>query len=162
MRLYGLGNMPDTLIQTRVPTPVVAWLKRRAEQEGDTVAGLVRRMLVGEATAPGTLAWIRHLRQCDPRVLLLSPPSPEYRLERLRHIDGDSQLVALLAPDGRSISDKEWRSTAYFSKLREHRLVLEGSSTPWEIRSDVYNRTAKRLEMVVSPDRVYPENIPAR
>jgi hypothetical protein len=152
--------MADVLVQTRVPTPVGTWLKRKAGLEGDTVAGLVRRMLVGEASAPGTLAWLRHLRECEPAIFLISPPKPEYRLERLRHVDADALLVALQAPDGRPIAPQEWRSTSYFPKLQEYRIVLEGSSTPWEVRSDIFNRTAKRLELVITADRLFPRNIP--
>jgi hypothetical protein len=36
------------LIQTRVPKDVAAWLKRKALDDGDTIAGWLRRFLVSE------------------------------------------------------------------------------------------------------------------
>jgi hypothetical protein len=45
------GN--TNLVQTRVPHDVASWMKWHARQDGDTIAGWLRRLLIAEKRTRG-------------------------------------------------------------------------------------------------------------
>jgi hypothetical protein len=142
----------DILVQTRLPRPVAKWLKERAEREGESIAGSLRRLAVTEATRAIVPSWVCHETQCDPVVVLGRGRLPHYQLRFLSDVGGRDVRFRLLATSGAAITGDAWRSTGYFPKLDEHRFVLAGDHRPWMIVSSWENALVNGIEVTLRPE----------
>jgi hypothetical protein len=142
----------DILVQTRLPRVVAKWLKERAEREGDSIAGALRRLAVTEATRAVVASWVYHETQCDPAVVLARGALPHYHLKFLGDVAGGDVRFRLLTTNGRPVTGEAWRSTGYFPRLDEHRFVLTGDHRPWMIVSAWENALVNCMEVTLRPE----------
>ena len=139
-------------MQTRLPRLVAKWLKERAEREGESIAGSLRRLAVTEATRAIVPSWVYHETRCDPAVVLGRGTLPHYQLKFLSDIGGRDVRFRLLATNGAAVTSDAWRATTYFPKLDEHRFVLAGDHRPWMIVSSWENALVNCMEVTLRPE----------
>jgi hypothetical protein len=154
--------MPDVLLQTRVPPPIARWVNRRADEEGDTVAGWLRRHLTKEASMARVKAWIYPLRQTDPRGTLYTRPPAMYFFERLRELSPTAAVHAICYGETTSRpghpvrGEMELLDTTWFRDLADARVTLDGGPRPHRILNVVYNSTQQYWEITTEVDLAYP------
>jgi len=154
--------MADVLVQTRVPDRVAKWVARKAEAEGDTIAGWTRRLLIREASTARVKAWILPSNKCDPQVVLFQGCPAEHVLELVRELTPTASVFAVgygEATDraGTPIRRQElFLDKPWFRNSSDYRVVLGGSPKPWLIAKAFYNETAERLELTLDVDTRYP------
>jgi hypothetical protein len=150
MQFASICIMAEHLVQTRVPTAVAKGLARRAEAEGETVAGWVRRLLAREHAKAHVQAWVRPTTMADPAVFLYDPPAPDYVLELLTQLSGPDTLFSVLdARTGRVWSDDACLECDWFKRASEHRWILRGNPFASRLLSGRWNSTSCRLEIVL-------------
>lgn len=144
--------MTDVLIQTRVPMPIARWLKDRADHEGDTVAGLLRRMTVTEAMRAIVPAWIYPDNQCDPAVVLNRGTAPFFFLQLIEGLPNGDLRFRLLNNERQPVAAFQWQNAAFFPNLDKYRFVLRGDHRPWIVHGSWENADAGCIEVVIRPE----------
>jgi hypothetical protein len=144
--------MTDVLVQTRLPRPVARWLKERAENEGESIAGSLRRLAVTEATRAVVPCWVYYETQCDPAVVFGRGTLPHYHLKFVSDIGGRDVRFRLMTTNGLHVTADAWRATGYFAKLDQHRFVLSGDHRPWMLVSSWENALVNCIEVTLRPE----------
>ena len=150
MQFASFCIMPEHLVQTRVPTAVAKDIARRAEVDGESVAGWLRRLLIREHARTRVDAWARPANQADPRVFLYDPPNPEFSLELLTHLSGSETMYSVQNPrTQRPIPERACFEGWWFKEAAQHRWMLRGSPYKLLMVHGHWNSTAARLEIVL-------------
>ena len=146
--------MSDVLVQTRVPDRTAAWVSQRAEADGDSVAGWLRRLLVREAGMAAVAAWLVSERQSDPRVFFNDPPKPHVVLELVTRLSGDEGVYTPVDPRTGSPKPERWfRETDFFREPEKMRFLMAGSPYPLKLAASQWNTRARRLEWTLRVER---------
>lgn len=145
-------TVTDVLVQTRLPPAVAKWLKNRADQDGDSVAGVLRRLAVGEALRATVPCWIMPENQSDPQVILGRGTLPHYHLRLLDQIIGGDARFQVTTTNGHRVSGDVWRSTGYFATLDQRRFILSGDHRPWRLVTSWENIQTKCMEVTLRPE----------
>lgn len=125
--------MSDRLVQTRIPPALFAKIANRAAEEGESVAGWLRRLLFRElAEPPAFNAWF----VTESGALLRNVP-PTCRLAPVGAASASERLFVLLPAPKRPLAT---------IPIRARTLVfIEGSSSHWEIVSHFEDAGAVQL-----------------
>jgi hypothetical protein len=150
-----LPNMPDPMLQTRVPAAVFQRVQAAAEEHSDTVAGWLRRLVIRQTRMNRIAAWLRHHRHADPAVHF-SPDNhgaPTYFLEPVRDYSALERTFLLFGPDGYiPLPFEDWRNTPAFMRQSEHVFLLDGSANVWRIVTVLSESTTGLIELSLSAE----------
>jgi hypothetical protein len=144
-------SMSDVMVQTRLPGEVAKWLKARADRDGDSVAGALRRLAVAESTKAIVHAWLKPEAEADSVAVMGRGEIPHFHLQVVEHLPFGEILARLYTTDGHRVPGDFWRSTGYFAQLDQHRFLLKGDHRAWKIISSFENSQLKVVELRLKP-----------
>ena len=124
--------MPEKLVQTRVPKDIARKIEEAARDNGDTVAGWVRRVLFRQFGVALVEAWTKPVGSA-PDDGVTSRCQPQFFLRPLRDISASDRVFALhdharLPMPASALSE---RGSPLSGKGRW--VMLRGSPIPWEV-----------------------------
>src|SRR5262245_49462061 len=125
--------MTDMLIQTRLPGDIGDAVAHIADDEGDSVAGWVRRLIFREIDLVDVKAWVVPARRPNPMLVFTSRELPLYQLRRRREITPLDRIFVLADPLGRPVENHALLAQDWYRKPAQFCFVLDRSPTPWQI-----------------------------
>lgn len=147
----------DPLIQTRVPPKAYKAFQRLAENRGESVAGLTRKLVLESVERPATRACTQP-RKGSPRFIDWELVNPWCLLWEVRAFSASERVFALLDPNGRPISEEDFARSPTLSRPTERFYRLRGSVAPWELIASLYieRRWMELTLRMLDPDEVWP------
>jgi len=125
--------MTDMLIQTRLPGDMGDAVAHIANDEGESVAGWVRRLIFREVNLAHVKAWVVPARRPNPMLVFTNRVPPLYQLRPRRDITPLDRIFELADPLGRHVQDHALLAQDWYAKPDDFRFVLDRSPTPWVI-----------------------------
>jgi len=124
--------VPERLLQTRVPSDLAKKIEASAKQEGDTVAGWIRRLLFRQFGVVFVEAWTRPEGSATDDGIT-SRCQPQFYLRPLRDISASDRVFAVhdhaRLPMPASVMSERGSSLAGKGRW----IMLRASPIPWEV-----------------------------
>jgi hypothetical protein len=121
------------LIQTRLPEEVGAAVAFIASDEGDSVAGWVRRLIFREVSLVHIDAWVMPARKVNPVAVFTGSEASKYRLRPRREITALDRVFDLTDRIGQLVPNHVLFDEPWYKEPHLFRFVLNRSPTPWQI-----------------------------
>jgi hypothetical protein len=137
----------DILIQTRLPGELAAAVAHIADDEGESVAGWVRRLVFREMNVVRVKAWVAHARRLDPKLVFAGSTAPTYWLRAHRVITPLDRVFVLTDRYGQPLENEALLEQEWFKKPSDFRFVLDRSPTPWRIVTTIGDEITLHAEV---------------
>lgn len=124
--------VPERLLQTRVPTDLAKRIEAAAKQEGDTVAGWMRRLLFRQFGVVFVEAWTCKAGSVAPDDGVASRAQPQFLLRPVRDISASDRVFAVHDHAGKPLALTSLTERGSPLAGAGRWVILRGSPIPWE------------------------------
>jgi proteasome lid subunit RPN8/RPN11 len=124
--------VPERLVQTRVPSDIARKIEAAAKQEGDTVAGWVRRVLFRQFGVVFVEAWTCKAGSVAPDDGVTSRCQPQFLLRPVRDISASDRVFAVHDHPGKPVPASSLADRGSTVAGSGRWIILRGSPIPWE------------------------------
>ena len=143
--------MPDQLLQTRVPKDVAKKVAAAAKDEGDTVAGWMRRLLIRHFAVGSVDAWSKPAKSVALDDGITTKSQPQFLLRHVRDTPAADRVFTVSDHLGAPVTAEVVRARGSSVFGNDRWWILRGSSLPWEVITQLV--IGDTVEMTLRPVR---------